>query len=106
MLTTLRTLALCLLVAPLEALVVGGAPRAGLARASGLRMEDVPPPPTSGSRLGGTVDQDGKSNVWAVEPTMNVEKTDKGILAYAPVIGIALAAVAAVPLLPCAAKGA
>merc|ERR1719238_1776679 len=97
----LRFVALTLLVAPLEALVLaGGAPRVGLARASTVRMQDAPPPPTSGSRLGGTVDQDGKSNVWAVEPAMNVEKTDKGIMAFAPVAGIALLAVVAVPLLP------
>lgn len=53
-----------------------------------------------GSRLGGTVDQDGKSNVWAVEPTMKVEKTDKGLMAFAPVAAVAAIAVLAVPLLP------
>ena len=99
----LRFVALTLLVAPLEALVLaGGAPRVGLARASTVRMQDAPPPPTSGSRLGGTVDQDGKSNVWAVEPAMNVEKTDKGILAFAPIVGVAVLAAASIPLLPCA----
>ena len=38
--------------------------------------------------------------MWAVEPAMNVEKTDKGIMAFAPVAGIAALAVVAVPLLP------
>ena len=96
-LARLLTLALC--VAPLEALVVGVTPRGALARSSYLRM-DAPPPPSSGSRLGGTVDQDGKSNVWAVEPTMKVDKTDKGVMAFAPVALIAGLAVLAVPLLP------
>ena len=97
-----RLVTLALLVAPLEALVVGvtGTPRgASIARSSLLRM-DAPPPPSSGSRLGGTVDQDGKSNVWAVEPTMKVDKTDKGVMAFAPVALIAGLAVLAVPLLP------
>ena len=99
----LRFVALTLLVAPLEALVLaGGAPRVGLARASTVRMQDAPPPPTSGSRLGGTVDQDGKSNVWAVEPAMKVDSQnkDKGLIAYAPVIGVAGLIVLLVPLLP------
>ena len=103
MISVIRAVALFLLVAPLEALVVGaGAPARGLVRASGARMQDTPPPPPtkSGARLGGTVDQDGKSNVWAVEPTMNVDKVDKGLLAFAPIIGVAGLAVLAVPLLP------
>ena len=93
----LRIALVALLTAPLEALVVGAAAPRGVSVR--VRM-DTPPPPNSGSRLGGTVDQDGKSNVWAVEPAVKVEKTDKGIMAYAPVAGIALLAVAAVPLLP------
>jgi len=92
------------LVAPLEALVVGTArivPAQGALRAplAGVRAQEAPPPPP-GSRLGGTVDQDGKSNVWAVEPSMKVENTDKGVLSFAPVIGVAALAVLSVPLLP------
>lgn len=56
------------LIAPAEALVVGAArlaPAQGALRAplAGVRAQEAPPPPP-GSRLGGTVDQDGKSNVW------------------------------------------
>ena len=36
----------------------------------------------------------------AVEPSMKVDKQDKGLLAFAPVIGVAALAVLAVPLLP------
>jgi len=64
-----------------------------------LRAQEAPPPPPKG-KLGATVDQDGKSNVWAVEPTMKVEKEDKGLLAFAPVALVAVAAALAVPLLP------
>ena len=65
-----------------------------------VRMETPPPPPSG--RLGATVDQDGKSNVWAVEPTMKVDATtaDKGLVAYAPVFGLAGLIVLLVPLLP------
>lgn len=35
-----------------------------------------PPPPTTTSRLGASIDQDGKSNIWAVEPKMRVEESD------------------------------
>jgi len=62
-------------------------------------MQEAPPPPPQG-KLGATVDQDGKSNVWAVEPTMKVDSVDKGLMAYAPVAGVALLAVLTVPLLP------
>merc|ERR1719408_204790 len=100
MLSALRLL-LVLLVAPLEALTLAGAaPRMAVARTVVVRMQEPPPPPTSGSRLGGTVDQDGKSNVWAVEPSMKVEKTDKGILQFAPIIGVAGIAALSIPLLP------
>merc|ERR1719247_2582455 len=95
----LRSLCIVLLVAPMEALVVGSVAPRGVARAGVARLQDSPPP-KSGSRLGGTIDQDGKSNVWAVEPTMNVEKVDKGLLAFAPIIGVAGLAVLSVPLLP------
>jgi len=94
---------LAALFAPAEALVVGArlAPASGALRAplSGIRAEEPASPPP-GSRLGGTVDQDGKSNVWAVEPSMKVETKDKGVLAFAPVIGVAGLAVLSVPLLP------
>jgi len=94
---TLLALALC----PAEALVVGLAP--AMARGSSLRFVrmDTPPPPPSG-RLGATIDQDGKSNVWAVEPTMKVDPATegKGLVAYAPVFGLAGLIVLLVPLLP------
>merc|ERR1719240_2079563 len=98
---TLSHIFLAMLVAPMQALVIAGAPQRMVTVRSAVRMQDdVPPPPTSGSRLGGTIDQDGKSNVWAVEPAMKVEKTDKGLLAFAPIAGVAALAVLAVPLLP------
>merc|ERR1719201_2015549 len=88
-----------MLVAPAQSLLAGAAPRA-LSRSAVVRMQEAPPPPTSGSRLGGTVDQDGKSNVWAVEPSMKVEKTDKGLLQYAPIAGVFALAALSFPLLP------
>jgi len=65
-------------------------------------MDDAPPPPPAREKLGATVDQDGKSNVWAVEPAMKVdnESSDKGLLAFAPVAGVAALALLAIPLLP------
>ena len=30
------------------------------------------------SRLGGSIDQDGKSNIWAVEPKMRVDEVATG----------------------------
>ena len=98
----LARLLIALLLAPTEALVLSPAPRmnGAVARSSGIRMQSEPPPPPGSGRLGGTVDQDGKSNVWAVEPSMKVDKKDKGILQFAPVIGVAVLAVASVPLLP------
>lgn len=65
-----RLLALicALLAASTEAFVVGGRPALAPSsqRASPLRKlraQEAPPPPPKG-RLGATVDQDGKSNVW------------------------------------------
>ena len=58
---------IALLLAPMEALVIGSAPhlRTMVTRSSPIRLQDEPPPPPpKGGRLGGTVDQDGKSNVW------------------------------------------
>ena len=137
------------LFAPCEALVIGGrtaalAPRSALRN---VRAQEAPPPPPKG-KLGATIDQDGKSNVWvrvhgsarenarrpqlsctwphvcphtrcallmhcslfclatppqtfqAVEPAMKVDKKDKGMMVYAPVVGVAALALLAIPLLP------
>ena len=62
---SLATLLIAFLVAPTEALVLGAAPRVDfVARSSPIRLQEAPPPPPGKGRLGGTVDQDGKSNVW------------------------------------------
>merc|ERR1719399_77859 len=66
-------------------------------RAATVMAEPPPPPP---KRQGATVDQDGKSNVWAVEPAMQVNKDDKGLKKFLPVVGAAALAVVSVPLLP------
>ena len=68
-------------------------------RAATVMAEPPPPPP---KRQGATVDQDGKSNVWAVEPVMEGDKSPKksGIKAFLPVIGAAGLAVLSLPLLP------
>jgi len=102
----MRALLLALVLAPASALLIGARP--GVITAvrpsvtlGGLRMDDAPPPPPAREKLGATVDQDGKSNVWAVEPAMQVDKAgDKGLLAFAPVAGVALLALLAIPLLP------
>jgi hypothetical protein len=72
-------------------------PRAPL---SGVYMQGAPPPPPK--RQGATVDQDGKSNVWAVEPQQQVEdQTDgKGLLKYAPIVLVIALIALAFPLLP------
>lgn len=97
-----RILALLALFVPAEALVVTGRMTSVVPSSSlrYVRMESPPPPPSG--RLGGTIDQDGKSNVWAVEPTMKVDSTSqsKGLVAFAPVIGIAGLIVLLIPLLP------
>ena len=49
--------------------MLGAAPRVNVvARSSPIRLQDPPPPPPGKGRLGGTVDQDGKSNVWVRTP--------------------------------------
>eukprot|EP00320_Phaeocystis_rex_P002595 CAMPEP_0119063496 /NCGR_PEP_ID=MMETSP1178-20130426/6823_1 /TAXON_ID=33656 /ORGANISM="unid sp, Strain CCMP2000" /LENGTH=108 /DNA_ID=CAMNT_0007044867 /DNA_START=25 /DNA_END=351 /DNA_ORIENTATION=- len=93
----LRALLVALLAAYTNALLVGTRP--ALAPKVQLRAQEAPPPPPKG-KLGATVDQDGKSNVWAVEPTMKVEKEDKGLLAFAPVALVGASALLLVPLLP------
>lgn len=60
------------------------------------------------SGLGRTVDQDGKSNVWAVEPKMRVEKNemslkDPKILAA---VGALVLVIVGIPLLPTLFSGA
>ena len=75
------------------------APVATTSRATALFAEDDGP---SGGERGVSVDQDGKSNVWAIEPKMEVDTTsgeDKikgylaagvGLVAFAGVAGFAL----------------
>ena len=65
----MRTVLLALLAAliPAEALVVGTPSiggRSAVARSPlrNVRLEEPPPPPPQ--KLGATIDQDGKSNVW------------------------------------------
>ena len=166
----LRALFIMLVASYTNALIVGTRP--AMVPKVQLRAQEAPPPPPKG-KLGATVDQDGKSNVWvrysprvrratraplrddsaftvhtqahfvpptttftttttatttklppppphprahthakprlhphphplcqAVEPSMKVDKEDKGLLAFAPVALVAVAAVAVVPLLP------
>ena len=136
-------LALCAL-APASALIAGVTPlRMPASPPTTLRniRADAPPPPQKG-RLGATVDQDGKSNVWvrgaplalraacrrcialpratlalspnfphrhvltrpsraqAVEPSVKVDREEKGIMQYAPVAGVAALALLLIPFLP------
>lgn len=95
------------------------APLAGRALVSRARlsqpafvMEDQPPPQVkvvkTKSGLGRTVDQDGKSNVWAIEPKMRVEKkelslSDPKILAA---VGALVLVVVGIPLFPTLFNGA
>lgn len=51
--------------------------------------------------LGATVDQDGKSNIWAVEPKITVDEgTDNKALIVGGVVAIILAGIAFLPQLP------
>jgi hypothetical protein len=75
----------------------------GYQRAPVVVMEGVPR--GSRGREGATVDQDGKSNVWAVEPTLQVEggaagKEKGGFKKFLPVLLIAAAGLISLPLLP------
>lgn len=103
----LRTMLALVFACSCDALIVGGAPMqmapsvhgAHSAALCRLRAEAPPPPPKG--RLGATIDQDGKSNVWAVEPTMQVDQaSEKGAMAYAPVVAVAAGIVLLLPLLP------
>ncbi|KAL1514964.1 hypothetical protein AB1Y20_004040 [Prymnesium parvum] len=98
----LRAFLLSLLLAPSTALLIGARPGTTIRTHPAspihrLRMDEAPPPPPT--RFGATIDQDGKSNVWAVEPTMKTD-ADKGAMAFAPVAGVAALALLAIPLLP------
>merc|ERR1719198_2010937 len=93
----LRALFIMLVASYTNALIVGTRP--AMVPKVQLRAQEAPPPPPKG-KLGATVDQDGKSNVWAVEPSMKVDKKDKGMMVYAPVVGVAALALLAIPLLP------
>ena len=88
--------------APLRALSQAENPsHAQVARLSPPRMMSDEAP-TSGRR-GISVDQDGKSNIWSIEPTMRVEEADNsknlaivGVTAVFAVVAIA----AAFPFIP------
>ncbi|KAJ1452752.1 hypothetical protein M885DRAFT_303777 [Pelagophyceae sp. CCMP2097] len=56
-------------------------------RTEPLRAAD-PGPETS--RRGGSIDQDGKSNIWAVEPKMKVDSEAKGGKGAAVAVGALL----------------
>jgi hypothetical protein len=60
------------------------------------------------SGLGRTVDQDGKSNVWAVEPKMRVDNSDFNAADPKIVAGgiAAILAIVAIPLFPTLFSGA
>ncbi|KOO33940.1 hypothetical protein Ctob_010755 [Chrysochromulina tobinii] len=99
MTSVMRFAALLLaLIVQCDGLVLGARSASLAPRTSLVRLEAPPPPPKG--KLGATIDQDGKSNVWAVEPSMKVDKKDKGLMAFAPVAGVAVLALLAIPLLP------
>eukprot|EP00302_Diacronema_sp_CCMP2436_P004239 CAMPEP_0179853252 /NCGR_PEP_ID=MMETSP0982-20121206/9254_1 /TAXON_ID=483367 /ORGANISM="non described non described, Strain CCMP 2436" /LENGTH=117 /DNA_ID=CAMNT_0021738965 /DNA_START=30 /DNA_END=383 /DNA_ORIENTATION=+ len=67
-----------------------------------MAEDDKVPMIKTKSGLGRTVDQDGKSNVWAVEPKMRVEKNEMSMSdpkILAAVVAATLALVA-IPLFP------
>lgn len=55
-----------------------------------------PAPPVTKNRLGSSIDQDGKSNIWAVEPKMRVQEADSG---SGQAVAIAVGAVVAFGLI-------
>mmetsp|Transcript_113990 Transcript_113990/g.322719 ORF Transcript_113990/g.322719 Transcript_113990/m.322719 type:complete len:234 (+) Transcript_113990:76-777(+) len=59
-------------------------------------------PTPQSKRVGASIDADGKSNVWAVEPKMTVVDTKEGnpVLKWGPVVGAAGIGAALIPLLP------
>ena len=59
--TMLRALFIMLVASYTNALIVGTRP--AMVPKVQLRAQEAPPPPPKG-KLGATVDQDGKSNVW------------------------------------------
>eukprot|EP00964_Phaeocystis_antarctica_P033040 scaffold18726_cov63-Phaeocystis_antarctica.AAC.2 len=61
MATMLRVLFIMLVASYTNALIVGTKP--SMVPRVQLRAQEAPPPPPKG-KLGATVDQDGKSNVW------------------------------------------
>jgi hypothetical protein len=66
-------------------------------------MQQVPPPPPPGGsskKYGATVDQDGKSNVWGIEPAMKVQPASEGLSNYSTVIGIGALLFLSIPFLP------
>ncbi|KAG8469284.1 hypothetical protein KFE25_007802 [Diacronema lutheri] len=107
-------IALVALVAGTHAFQAPAAPRALLSRVRAAQPSfvmaeerDVPMVKTK-SGLGRTVDQDGKSNVWAVEPKMRVENkpmsmSDPKILAA---VGALVLVAVGIPLFPTLFSGA
>eukprot|EP00281_Chroomonas_sp_CCMP1168_P032533 CAMPEP_0206242114 /NCGR_PEP_ID=MMETSP0047_2-20121206/16877_1 /ASSEMBLY_ACC=CAM_ASM_000192 /TAXON_ID=195065 /ORGANISM="Chroomonas mesostigmatica_cf, Strain CCMP1168" /LENGTH=119 /DNA_ID=CAMNT_0053667097 /DNA_START=19 /DNA_END=378 /DNA_ORIENTATION=- len=94
-------------VAPAGLSLRAGMPSASVSRRAnmGLRMQEEgnqTPAQQSAKRVGASVDADGKGNVWAVEPKMQVEDEGKNklILPAALVGGLVglLAILAATPL--------
>eukprot|EP00307_Rebecca_sp_RCC1486_P002211 CAMPEP_0119410756 /NCGR_PEP_ID=MMETSP1335-20130426/3685_1 /TAXON_ID=259385 /ORGANISM="Chrysoculter rhomboideus, Strain RCC1486" /LENGTH=114 /DNA_ID=CAMNT_0007435333 /DNA_START=46 /DNA_END=390 /DNA_ORIENTATION=- len=74
-------------------------------RTSALRpalVMDDSKPVESKSGLGRTVDQDGKSNVWAIEPRMKVEQSEFSVTDPKVLVGIAalVGTLVAIPLFP------
>ncbi|EKX39901.1 hypothetical protein GUITHDRAFT_154260 [Guillardia theta CCMP2712] len=60
-----------------------------------LRMQDNDGP-ASPKRMGASVDADGKSNVWAVEPKMQVQDPESSGQSTALIGGVAAAGIAAI----------
>lgn len=73
-------------------------PRVKLSQRFSENEPAAPPstPPVTKNRLGSSIDQDGKSNIWAVEPKMRVQEADSG---SGQAIAIAVGAVVAFGLI-------